>query len=262
MKKKILSLCLVIALAAIAIIGGTLAYFTDTDKDVNTMVSGNVDIRQDEWMRNEDGTALIAYEDQTLMPAVAYDAEGKLITYAQDSYDWCYAIADDTSVAYTVDGLNDTFYMPNTDRLANVVDKAVTVTNTGSNPVYVRTILLIEDDGNETVVNNINFSYDYVWKLVALNNYENVVIGGKNYTVITLTYPDVLAKDETTLPSLIGFYLNPNVDQGIVPASFTVTAFSQAVQSEGFEKAGAEAALNAAFGEVTVENLNIWFASR
>lgn len=42
MKKKILSLCLVVALAATAIIGGTLAYFTDTDNATNTFTTANV----------------------------------------------------------------------------------------------------------------------------------------------------------------------------------------------------------------------------
>ena len=44
MKKKILALCLVVALAATAVIGGTLAYFTDTDEETNTFTIGNVDI--------------------------------------------------------------------------------------------------------------------------------------------------------------------------------------------------------------------------
>lgn len=44
MKKKVLALCLVIALAATAIIGGTLAYFTDNDKATNTFTVGNVSI--------------------------------------------------------------------------------------------------------------------------------------------------------------------------------------------------------------------------
>ena len=39
MKKKIISLCLVIALVATAIAGATLAYFTDTDEVKNTRVS-------------------------------------------------------------------------------------------------------------------------------------------------------------------------------------------------------------------------------
>lgn len=44
MKKKIIALCLVVALAATAIVGGTLAYFTDTDDATNTFTVGNVDI--------------------------------------------------------------------------------------------------------------------------------------------------------------------------------------------------------------------------
>lgn len=45
MKKKILALCLVIALAVTAIGGATLAYFTDDDdKATNTFTVGNVEI--------------------------------------------------------------------------------------------------------------------------------------------------------------------------------------------------------------------------
>lgn len=44
MKKKVLALCLVVALAATAIIGGTLAYFTDNDVATNEFTVGNVDI--------------------------------------------------------------------------------------------------------------------------------------------------------------------------------------------------------------------------
>ena len=44
MKKKILTICLIVALAATAIIGGTLAYFTDTKSATNTFTVGNVKI--------------------------------------------------------------------------------------------------------------------------------------------------------------------------------------------------------------------------
>ena len=44
MKKKIVTLCLVAALAATAVVGGTLAYFTDTDTADNVFTTGNVDI--------------------------------------------------------------------------------------------------------------------------------------------------------------------------------------------------------------------------
>ena len=44
MKKKIIAVCLIVALAATAVIGGTLAYFTDKDDATNTFTVGNVDI--------------------------------------------------------------------------------------------------------------------------------------------------------------------------------------------------------------------------
>lgn len=44
MKKKIISLCLVAALAVVAIAGTSLAYFTDKDAKTNTFTLGNVDI--------------------------------------------------------------------------------------------------------------------------------------------------------------------------------------------------------------------------
>ena len=48
MKKKIVALSLVVCLLAIAIVGGTLAYFTDTDEVTNTFTAGQVGIFLDE----------------------------------------------------------------------------------------------------------------------------------------------------------------------------------------------------------------------
>lgn len=44
MKKKILALSMVACLAATALVGGTLAYFTDTKEATNTFTVGNVEI--------------------------------------------------------------------------------------------------------------------------------------------------------------------------------------------------------------------------
>ncbi len=45
MKKKIIALCLIVALAITAITGATLAYFTDTQDATNTFAVGNVKIK-------------------------------------------------------------------------------------------------------------------------------------------------------------------------------------------------------------------------
>lgn len=48
MKKKIVAMCATVALAAVAIAGGSLAYFTDTDSKENVFTVGNVDIALEE----------------------------------------------------------------------------------------------------------------------------------------------------------------------------------------------------------------------
>ena len=53
-KKKIVSLCLVLALAITAAIGGTMAYFTDTDAQTNTFTAGKVGIDLDEAVVTPD----------------------------------------------------------------------------------------------------------------------------------------------------------------------------------------------------------------
>ena len=67
MKKKIVSLCLVVALAATAVISGTLAYFTDNDAKTNVFTVGNVNIHIDEWMEDENDK-WVEYEEQKLFP--------------------------------------------------------------------------------------------------------------------------------------------------------------------------------------------------
>ena len=44
MKKKITAICLCVALVAIAVVGASLAYFTDTKTATNTFTLGNVKI--------------------------------------------------------------------------------------------------------------------------------------------------------------------------------------------------------------------------
>jgi len=69
-KNKIIAIVTVVALIAVAVIGGTLAYFTDTDKATNAFTAGNVDITLHE--ANTEGAQDEEYqtwlEDQVLYP--------------------------------------------------------------------------------------------------------------------------------------------------------------------------------------------------
>lgn len=62
MKKKITAIFLCVALVAIAIVGASLAYFTDTDSVDNTFTIGNVKIKIDEVF-DEDNAVLVPGKD-------------------------------------------------------------------------------------------------------------------------------------------------------------------------------------------------------
>ena len=68
MKRKILALVLCVAMLAIAVVGGTLAYFTDTDAKTNTFTVGNVDITLTEpkWDATGEAEAEDVYPGEPL----------------------------------------------------------------------------------------------------------------------------------------------------------------------------------------------------
>lgn len=67
-KRKILALALTLCMAAILIVGGTLAYFTDTERKDNVFTVGNVDITLTEpnWDANGSEDAPEAYPGEAL----------------------------------------------------------------------------------------------------------------------------------------------------------------------------------------------------
>ena len=81
MKKKILALCLVVALLATAIAGATLAYFTsETEVATNTFTVGNIEIKLDEAEVDDKGIAIpdgdrVLENDYHLYPGMTYDKD-------------------------------------------------------------------------------------------------------------------------------------------------------------------------------------------
>lgn len=96
-KKKLVSLCLVLALVLTAVVGGTMAYFTDEDAQTNTFTSGNVYINLDEEeisdTPNEDGD-LVGTGNRTddnqeyeLFPGMTVDKDPTITnTGTEDAY--------------------------------------------------------------------------------------------------------------------------------------------------------------------------------
>ena len=267
--KKILAFSVVIAMLAIAIVGGTLAYFTDTDEAVNEFVIGNVAIDQNEWQRGEEGAIVEFEQDKNVVPAVY-----KYLTPKSD---------------ITVDGYD--FTIRNLE--GNYIDKIVNVTNTGSNLAYVRTIIAVPnmngyDDTADASHNPLHWNYldatdfDGIgWDWNGSNDEEateqlcyaqDVIIDGASYDIYVATYNVELTSGEITSPSMVGFYLDPTVDcdedgyffvdgngekqslkEWMNDGSLKFLVATQAVQADGF--ADAWEALDEAFGAISADNL-------
>lgn len=251
MKKKILAIVLCVAMLAIAIVGGTMAYFTDTDADVNVMALGNVRIVQNETDRN--GNAYV--DGQKLLPCVK--GEGYL------SKDGTMTDTDGkTTLAIWDKSIN------------NEIDKFVSVTNGGTEDAYVRTILAFETvrsyvEGSSTEYTDLHDHFflmngDYTYLKDNAGNFVYVTIDGTEYVLAVKTYTEPLKAGETTTASLRQFALTWEAGNEVYDffgESYDILVLSQAVQVAGFETAGAETALNEGFGEVTPENVVTWFNS-
>lgn len=87
MKKKITALCLAVAMLAVAVIGGTLAYFTDTDSAENVFTVGSIDIVLHE--DNANGVADENYrewlKDQTIVPGVPVEKDAWVVNTGKNS---------------------------------------------------------------------------------------------------------------------------------------------------------------------------------
>ena len=124
MKKKIVSLCLCAALLAVAVIGGTLAYFTDvTDEVNNTFTMGNVDITLDEAKVNDAGKVIDPTDrvqeniyKKKMVPGYVFDKDPTIhvSTDSEESYlfldvafnkynSLCWVMAADASEDKTID---------------------------------------------------------------------------------------------------------------------------------------------------------------
>lgn len=235
-KKKIISLCLVVCLLATAI-GGTLAYFTDTEAVKNVMTMGNVDIEQIEQERSPAGGLQPYTQNQTLLP--------------MGGYDWEEVNVNGDSISVLADGL----------------DKIVTVKNNGNSAAYVRTIVALEagkseDEAKSMWYKNLAVSdnADYI-QVIRDEKDLYVQIGDTWFAIVVYTYGDAIAAGTESVPSLTGVGLYPDTTQKDVAnleGDYEVLVVSQAVQASGMgDDAGA--ALDEAFGDVDATNVAEWF---
>lgn len=169
MKKKILAACLVVCLLATAVIGTTLAYFTDTKEVTNTFSSGNVTIKLDEAKVDEDGRAIEPEERVTgnvykLYPGKEYDKD-PTITVVAGSED-CYLFVR------VVNGLNGLEAEGDTTIASQMAANGWTAV-TGETNVYMKADTY---SANETAVVFETFTIDTAETATTLAGAGDVVI--------------------------------------------------------------------------------------
>ena len=233
MKKKILSLCLVLVLAVTAVTGATLAYFTDTDAQKNTFVTGNVaiDLWEDFGDNNEQTL-------EKLLPATGSAQAGTLKngiekeiyvdnTGSEDAY-----VRVHMAIPAVLDDGDPSF-----DASANILHWNFSKENYGNGK------------WNWTKTTG-GAGYD------AKNwNYYTVTIDNVPYNVYVATYETVLAKNAaTTTDAIYKVYLDTDVTNAMMTEITTAlgTTPKILVVAEGGQEAGFEGdpytALNTQFG--------------
>ncbi len=246
--KKILSVALVVVLLAGIAVTGTMAYLQDTDSDVNVMTLGNVDIEQIEQEWNADKTELQPFtQAKPLYPYV-----GELGWENEDE--------DEDGGAYRRFTMN------------NVVDKYVSVKNTGRSDAYVRTLIALEmgeftyDEFNLVGIsinaeNGSEFKFPDTWEW---GSGFVAQIDGNNYYVMVAVHKNPVQPGETTIPSLLQVYLSKDATNDDVAkldgngnGTYDILVLSQAVQTNGFDNA--QTALDTAFGVANAANAAEWF---
>lgn len=258
-KRKILVLALSLCMVAILAVGGTLAYFTDTDNATNTFTVGNVsiDLIEQERKTDTDGTKLVDFTQNKKLYPIVGSAQGEK------------------------DGLG----LPTAK---NYVDKVVTIKNTGSEAAYIRAYFAIPsalDDGCDTFnagLNVLHFNFgtkmvngaavttegvEWKWKHTdatgaTKRNYFETTIDGIACNVYFADYYMAVPAGETTERLLNGVYLDKSfdyangkyyafgseltLDKGWDWSAVKCPVFAIGVQAAGFDSA--DAAVTEAFG--------------
>ena len=115
MKKKITTLVLLLAFAAVAVTGGTLAYFTDTKEVVNTFTVGKVAITLDESKVTEEGetdgdTRVAIGQKYRLVPGKTYVKDPTIHVEANSENCYLFVKVDNALVNHGVEATSGDGY--------------------------------------------------------------------------------------------------------------------------------------------------------
>ena len=263
MKKKITAIFLCVALLAIAIVGASLAYFTDTKSATNTFTVGNVkiDLIESRFHRQGSGNS-----GDTSIPAPAQTASG--MKYVRDG---ATIFSDDEIKA---DAANYSEYIA--ERGKNMVPgrrvaKSPYVINTGANDAYIRIRIMVpsavNNDFDLKVENGGIITNQWCSTSMLSGEFVNTRSGGTSnepyikreavtrdgvtydeYTFVRVEPLKAGAMTEWNVWNFIGISekataadIQKAIDAGAITATgeLNVLVEADAIQSEGFASAAA-----------------------
>ena len=248
MKKKITALCLCVALLAVAVVGASLAYFTDTKSATNTFTVGNVkiDLLESSLHRENAGIANGATSDSELWSDVDKEGTGNTSKYKAGDTFYTDAQIEANAAEYKCENVQ---LIP-----GRSYHKMPYVKNVGSNDAYIRIRVMIPNDLDTAVLNSSMYTttaLDNKEFTMAYDNSGKVDRDGRKYNVYTFTRVDPLAPGEMTYWNVWGtIHMDTTVTSeqsealfgvnGPYPGGvFPVLVEADAIQAEGFADAAA-----------------------
>lgn len=255
MKKKIVALCLCVALAVVAIGGATLAYFTDTKTATNTFTVGNVKIEllESNLHRENAGYANGTTVDE-LNPDNAelwsnVDKEGTGNTNKYKAGDTFYTDEQIKANAKTYK-CDDVKLNP-----GESYHKMPYVVNTGVNDAYIRIRVMIPANLDTAILNSSMYTTTAMKSgefTYAYDDSGTVERNGIKYNVYTFTRTEALPAGEMTYWNVWGTVhmdkdvTNEEIASLLPNGNFRVLVEADAIQADGFANATeAWAAFNA-----------------
>ena len=249
MKKKLTAIFLCVALVAIAIVGASLAYFTDTKSAKNTFTVGNVKINLIEQQKGENGLEAFA-PNKTLVPGTSdKNAVSKIVTVKNtgknDAWVWvdlkipAYLVSED----YPTDESKNALHW-NSYGCFNVEYNSGNYWGLATSDGIVDADHKVTNAGMVAVEDGLWYDYQYVGK-ETIGEGESAL----EYVVIRTKMQNKLPAGKISLPCLAQVYMdwrvvtNEDGTQFILPAgdpistnaSWEIIVNAYAIQADGFD---------------------------
>ena len=245
MKKKLTAIFLCVALAAIAIVGASLAYFTDTKSATNTFTVGNVkiDLIESSLHRENAGIANGTTSTSELWSDVDKEGSGNTSKYKAGDTFYTDAQIEANAAEYKCENVQ---LIP-----GRSYHKMPYVKNVGKNDAYIRIRVMIPADLDTAILNSSIYTQTALDKkefTMAYDNSGTVDRDGVKYNVYTFTRLDPLAPEEMTYWNVWGIIkmdtdvTSEEAEQLLAKYSngvFPVLVEADAIQAEGFADAAA-----------------------